>query len=93
MKYLILAVLLATSTGALAERKADLMNAHTTGVCLVLGSLVTAAAADLPPSQTKPFKDYLGGFTQGSKMTLEEWGEVCRAAATQYYNQLKQVEA
>tara|TARA_R110000737_G_scaffold55825_1_gene79665 strand:- start:536 stop:817 length:282 start_codon:yes stop_codon:yes gene_type:complete len=93
MKYLILAVLLATSTGALADRKADLMNAHTTGVCLVVGSLVTAAAADLPPSQTKPFKDYLGGFTQGSGMTLEEWGDVCRAAATQYYNQLKQVEA
>ena len=93
MKYLILAVLLATSTGALADRKADLMNAHTTGVCLVVGSIVTAASADLPPSQTKPFKDYLGGFTQGSGMTLEEWGDVCRAAATQYYNQLKQVEA
>ena len=93
MKYLILAVLLATSTGALADRKDDLMNAHTTGVCLVVGSLVTAAAADLPPSQTKPFKDYLGGFTQGSGMSLEEWGDVCRAAATQYYNQLKQVEA
>tara|TARA_R110002126_G_scaffold41992_2_gene121752 strand:- start:1544 stop:1825 length:282 start_codon:yes stop_codon:yes gene_type:complete len=93
MKYLILAVLLATSTGVLADRKADLMNAHTTGVCLVVGSIVTAASADLPPSQTKPFKDYLGGFTQGSGMTLEDWGDVCRAAATQYYNQLKQVEA
>ena len=93
MKYLILAVLLATSTGALADRKADLMNAHTTGVCLVVGSLVTAAAEDLPPSQTQPFKDYLGGFTQGSKMTLEEWGTLCRKAAVQYYNQLKQVEA
>tara|TARA_B110000908_G_scaffold154062_1_gene191082 strand:- start:1003 stop:1284 length:282 start_codon:yes stop_codon:yes gene_type:complete len=93
MKYLIVAVLLATSTGALADRKADLMNAHTAGVCLVIGSLVTAAVADLPPSQTKPFKVYLEGFTQGSGMSLEEWGTLCRKAAVQYYGQLKQVEA
>lgn len=93
MKYLIIAVLLATSTGALADRKDDLMNAHTAGVCLIVGSLVTAAAADLPPSQTKPFKDYLGGFTQGSKMSLEGWGTLCRKAAVQYYGQLKQLEA
>ena len=93
MKYLIVAVLLATSTGALADRKDDLMNAHTAGVCLIVGSLVTAAAADLPPSQTKPFKDYLTGFTHGSKMSLEEWGTLCRKAAVQYYGQLKQVEA
>jgi len=93
MKYLIIAVLLATSTGALADRKDDLMNAHTAGVCLIVGSLVTAASADLPPSLTEPFKDYLVGFTQGSKMSLEEWGTLCRKASRQYYTQLKQVEA